>query len=242
MDQLFGIALFLFVLSLPPALLALLVYLAFWLMETLHTLLLGSLDGNLRRLCRSKRRLVTGGIVFLLTAATFLWLEFGGEYSHLKWEEVPCGQEQILTEMPDILLTDADMALLDAVLDAPEAEPAQEKENSVEFPLEAAMACTADYVGKPSDNCEIRVSHGWCSSEWIEFNGDDQKELYLGRFLYKEEPDSVYKTIRLYCPDSDKELEDILCQYNNDNGNLTKEVLTHDWFVWIDMYTIMFVG
>lgn len=244
MDQLLMMLLMivfpLFVLSLPLALLALLIYLAFWLMETLHTLLLGLLDGNLRRLCRSqKRRLVTGGIVFLLTAAAFLWLEFGGEYDHLKWEEVPCSEEQIVAEMPDILLTDADLALLDRVLAAPEAASAREKGDYVDFSLEKAMAYTADYPGKPSDACEISVS-AW--SVWIEFKGDGQKELYLRRLLNAKKTDSVYKTIRLYRPDSDKKTEDILCQYNNDGVVLTKEVLIHDWFQWVNRYTILFTG
>lgn len=237
MDQLLMIVFPLFVLSLPLALLALLIYLAFWLMETLHTLLLGLLDGNLRRLCRSqKRRLVTGGIVFLLTAAAFLWLEFGGDYAHLKWEEDPCSEKQIVAEMPDILLTDADLALLDAVLAAPEAASVQERGESVDFPLEMAMAYTADYPGKPSDACEISVSF-W--SVWIGFRGDGQKELYLRRLLDEE---TVCKTIRLYRPNSDKKVEDILCQYSNDGGVLTKAVLTHDWFEWVDRYTILFTG
>lgn len=237
MDQLLMIVFLLLVLSLPPALLALLIYLAFWLMETLHTLLLGLLDGNLRQLCRSKKwRLVTGGIVFLLTAAAFLWLEFGGEYDHLKWKQVPCSEKQITAEMPDILLTDADLALLDRVLAAPEAASAQEKGNSMDFPLETAMAYTADYPGKPSDVCEISVS-SW--SVWIGFKGDGQKELYLSRSLYGEE--TVYKTI-FYRPDSDQKTEDIFCKYSNRGGVLTKEVLTHDWFHWVGWYTIMFTG
>lgn len=242
MYQLLFIGFFLFVVFLPLGLLALLLYLAFWLMETLHTLLLGILDGNLRQMCRSKkRRLLTGGIAFLLTGAVFLWLEFGD--THLKWEEVPCGEEQILAEMPDILLTDADIALLDAVLAAPEAVSVWETGYSAEFPLERAMAYTADYAGKPSDVCEISVSnHGWALSEQINFLGDDQKELYLSRYLHEGKPGSFYKTIRLYRPDSNKEMENILCQYNNDSGVLTKKVLTHDWFAWTSYYTIMFTG
>lgn len=250
MYQLLGMALFLLILSLPLALLALLIYLAFWLMETLYTLLLGLLDGNLCQLCRSKkRRLLTGGIAFLLTAAAFLWLEFGGEHPHLKWKEVPCSQEQILAEMPDIALTDADMALLDAVLAAPEAEPVmQERERNVKLSDKTVRDLTVDYTGKPSDRCEIRVTdHGWALSEWIEFYGNDEKELYLSRYLHEDElygdiPDSVYKAIRLYRPDSHKELEDILCQYSNNDGVLTKEVHTHDWFHWVDMYLLMFTG
>lgn len=245
MYQLLAMAFLFLVVVLPFALLALLLYLAFWLMETLHTLLLGTLDRNLCQLCRSKkRRLLTGGIAFLLAGATFLWLEFGGEHAHLKWKEVPCSQGQILTEMPDIALTDADIALLDAVLAAPEADPVmQGRKENVKLSDKTVRDLTADHVEKPSDRCEIRVTdHGWALSEWIEFCGNDEKELYLSRYLYEDELDSVYKAIRLYRPDSDKELEDILCQYSNHDGVLTKEVLTHDWFHWVDMYLLMFTG
>lgn len=248
MYQIFGMALFLLILSLPFALLALLIYLAFWLIETLHMMLLGLLDGSLATLVkRKKRRLMVGGTAFLLTAGVFLQLEFGtSPYAHLKLETARCSEEDILAEMPELELTEADIALLDAVLSAPEAEPAMEEDVEVIFPPGSAAAYTADYSEKPSDACEIRVYHDWLAmGESISFTGDSEEELFLYRWVYEEgraAPDRISKRIRIYKAGSEKRYQDILFEYENIDGVLSKKVLTHNWFDWTKYYTILFTG
>ena len=231
--------------SAPILLTALLVYLLFWLMETAHTVLLGLLDGTLAELCRrKKKRLIVGGTVFLLTVLAFLCLEFWFPPTlNLDWKEVPCSEAEILAEVPDIVLTEKDIALLDAVLAAPEAVKGLELNQSVTFSPEAAATYTAEYAGKPSEECEIEIRNNRLFTwETIHWNGNPQKELYLSRFLYEDKPDEIFKSIRFYREGSEKEFENILCEYNNKNGVLTKKTLTHDWFAWVDQYTIMFTG
>ena len=231
--------------SAPILLAALLVSLLFWLMETTHTVLLGLLDGTLAELCRrKKKRIMIGGTVFLLTLLAFLCLEFWFPPTlNLEWTEVPCSEAEILAEVPDIVLTEEDIALLDVVLAAPEAVEDLEQNQSVTFSPEAVATYTAEYGGKPSEDCKIEIrSNRLFIWETIHWNGDSQKELYLSRFLYEDEPDEICKSIRFYQDGSEKEFENILCEYNNENGVLTKKILTHDWFAWVDLYTIMFTG
>lgn len=231
--------------SAPILLTALLVYLLFWLMETAHTVLLGLLDGTLAELCRrKKKRLIVGGTVFLLTVLAFLCLEFWFPPTlNLDWKEVPCSEAEILAEVPDIVLTEKDIALLDAVLAAPEAVKGLELNQSVTFSPAVAARYTAEYGGKPSEECEIEIRNNRLFTwETIHWNGNPQKELYLSRFLYEDKPDEIFKSIRFYREGSKKEFEKILCEYNNKNGVLTKKILTHDWFAWVDRYTIMFTG
>ena len=140
MQIIFTILFILIVFSAPILLAALLVYLLFWLMETTHTVLLGLLDGTLAELCRrKKKRLIVGGTVFLLTVLAFLCLEFWFPPTlNLEGKEVPCSEAEILAEVPDIVLTEEDITLLDAGLAAREAEEGLELNESVTFSPEAA--------------------------------------------------------------------------------------------------------
>ena len=245
MQIIFTILFILIGFSAPILLAALLVYLLFWLMETAHTVLLGLLDGTLAERCRrKKKRLVVGGILFLMTVLAFFCLEFWFPPTlNLEWIEVPCSEAEILAELPDIVLTEEDITLLDAVLAAPEAVEGLELNQSVTFSPEATAKYTAEYAGKPSEDCEIEIrTNRMFTWETIHWNDDPQKELYLSRFLYEDEPDEILKSIRFYRDGSEKEFEKILCEYNNKNGVLTKKTLTHDWFAWVDRYTIMFTG
>lgn len=245
MQIIFTILFILIVFSAPILLAVLLIYLLFLLMETTHTVLLGLPDGTLAELCRrKKKRFMIGGTVFLLTVLVFFCLEFWFPPTlNLEWREVPCSEAEILAEVPDIILTEEDITLLDAVLAAPEAEEGLELNESVTFSPEAAAKYTEEYTGKPSEDCEIEIRiNRLFTRETIHWNGDSQKELNLSRFLYEDEPDEIFKSIRFNREGSEKEFENILCEYNNENGVLTKKTLTHEWFAWVDLYTIMFTG
>lgn len=114
-----------------------------------------------------------------------------------------------------------------------------------------AQKLTAAYNNKPSDDCAINVSNnGVFKSVSVEFNGNPRWTLF---FYYSDTESGEFelnaKSITYYDYEARAEseshrYEDIEARYKYDmvgeEPYLTKEVLQHDWFAWIDRYMIVF--
>lgn len=111
-------------LLLPLMVVALLAYLIHWLFDLSRTILCGRRNGPLgMALMEKKKRWLLGGVLWLLTVTAFIYLEFlTPAIRHIELADADLSQEEILSEMPDIAVTDEDLELMDSIIFAPEMQ------------------------------------------------------------------------------------------------------------------------
>jgi len=177
-----------------------------------------------------KKLLIVFCIVILVLAGFCLYMET--HFSMSTVVDVGLSEEKILREMPEIAITEDDLAMAEELFAAPEVQEAfaaLEESGELGRPVSNADFLLADWTPEGFAIMELAVS--------------DHQSLYVS-FLKEDETQSVYyiffedgvyppqKSIGVY---GRTLFQDDACKaiYQNSNGEITKMKHKHIWFYWL---------
>ena len=177
-----------------------------------------------------KKLLITAIVLLLIAAGFFLYQET--HFTMSTMEDTGFSKEKILREMPEIAITEQDLAMAEELFAAPEVEEAflsLEKSGELGCSVSNAELLLADWIPEGFAVMELAVS--------------DHKSLYVS-FFKKDESQSIYysfsaddayppqKTIGIYGRTLFQK-HDCKTIYQNLNGEISKLKEKHIWFAWL---------
>jgi len=182
---------------------------------------------------KSKIALICVSAAILVSVVLWLYLELTFDFKQMK--VVSTDEKRILTEMPEIELTAAEIGLSDTVFDVPIIRQTLEKGDTVEIPFEDVSAHISPAV---PDNAEIILVETLLNGVRIvyELNGNDHYLSYAPSAITK-----IISVSELYAegPDSSGEIREIyttkamyFAEYDSSSGSVyySKEEPRHVWF------------
>ena len=173
-------------------------------------------------------------VILLLLAAFELTME--QRYSIETIVPADVSDEEILSEMPEISITEEDRALEAYVLALPQVQEMLVRADGDSTKREAMgqaeiQPILADWTQPGWSASELLV---WNGVVYVAFQEDNGETMYIYTF-YPNSEMPMAKTIGLYQADGDQ--RDCKVLYSNHDGQLTKEVSKHQWFAWIGHLT-----
>ena len=170
-------------------------------------------------------------ILVLAICGWILYMET--HYADSTLTPVQMTEEEILAELPELAITDADEALQQAVLAMPQVQQVLEKtkpgtgiSRSLEISHSAAQKALNDFL--PSDYSEI-----------FELSVMDGTTIYLSvlhgptqRTIWQFYDGTISKTIGIYRVHG-ANTPDLKTIYSNDHNGIQKEVFKPLWFSWL---------
>ena len=180
-----------------------------------------------------KKVLVSALAVVLLLIAFCLHME--SRYSMEVIEPAALTQEEILEEMPQITISEEELALREYILTQPQIQAmmvrARSKDDSelqVEvLPLDEAGALLEGWIDSGWTIWEVSTSG---NQVYVDFWENEEKRVIYTFFA--DENYSLEKAIGIY--QGHGEERDCVAAYVNQNGEFTKYVAKHQWFYWIE--------
>ncbi len=160
-------------------------------------------------------------IGILLLAVIGVLAYFETHFTCYESKEVRISDERILKEMPDIALTDADLALGETILSNPEVMEAMEAGEIVSLPDTVAKRLAKGYL--PED-VELFDCFVWENAVYFEYFETPEKKVMLTYF--QDNVYGPYKDIALYRGD------DLKAIYGNRDGDLKKYKDVRRWFAY----------
>ncbi|WP_298019330.1 hypothetical protein [uncultured Dysosmobacter sp.] len=130
-------------------------------------------------------------------------------------KEAQISGERILKEMPDIALTDADLALEETLLSAPEVIEAMKSGESMSLPDFLTEQLANGYLPENAELFDVSVS---LNTVYFDYFETPEKRVMLA--FFQDETYGQQKTIGLYKVKGDG----VVCKavYENENGDLKK--------------------
>ena len=138
-------------------------------------------------------------------------------------KEVPISDERILKEMPDIALTDADLALGETILSDPEVIEAMRSGEIVSLPDALAEQLAEGYLPEDTEMFSFCVLG---DALYVDYFETPEKRVMLA--FFKEDAYGPQKTIALYNVRGDD--QSLRICYSNDRGELSKIKESRRWF------------
>ena len=158
-------------------------------------------------------------IGILLLAVIGVLAYFETHFTCYESKEVRISDERILKEMPDIALTDADLALGETILSNQEVMEAMEAGEIVSLPDTVAKRLAKGYL--PED-IKLFDCFVWENAVYFEYFETPEKKVMLTYF----QDNGPYKDIALYRGD------DLKAIYGNRDGDLKKYKDVRRWFAY----------
>lgn len=177
-----------------------------------------------------KKLLIAAAVVLLIAVLFCLYMET--HFTMSTMVETGLSEKKILREMPDIAITEQDLAMAEELFAAPAVQEAflsLEESGELGCPVSNAAFLLSDWTPEGFDVMELAVS--------------DHKSLYVS-FLKKDEAQSIYyvffedggyppqKSIGIYGRTLFHK-DDCKAIYQNLNGEITKMKHKHIWFAWL---------
>lgn len=159
------------------------------------------------------------GILLLVVIGVLAYFET--HFTCYESKEVRISDERILKEMPDIALTDADLALGETILSDPEVMEAMEAGEIVSLPDALAERLAKGYL--PED-IKLFDCFVWENAVYFEYFETPEKKVMLTYF--QDNVYGPYKDIALYRGD------DLKAIYGNRDGDLKKYKDVRRWFAY----------
>ncbi|MBR5471141.1 MAG: hypothetical protein IKU81_03360 [Oscillibacter sp.] len=178
-----------------------------------------------------KKKLVIAAAAVLLIAVLFcLYMET--HFTMSTMVETGLSEKKILREMPEIAITEQDLAMAEELFAAPEVQEAfiaVEESGALGCPVSDAASLLVNWTPEGFDVMEVAVS--------------DHKSLYVS-FLKEDEAQSIYYVFfedGAYSPQKSIGVygrtlfhkDDCKAVYQNVNGEITKMKHKHIWFAWL---------
>ncbi len=177
-----------------------------------------------------KKRLLMAAAVALLAAAGFcLYMET--HFTTSTMVDAGLSEERILQEMPEIAITDQDLAMakeLFASSAVEEAFSALEESSALGHPVSDAASLLANWIPDGYEILELAVSDH--RGLYVSFVKEDEQSIYYTFFVDGSYPPQ--KSIGIY----DRTLfhkNHCKAIYQNLNGEITKMKHKHIWFAWL---------
>ena len=180
-----------------------------------------------------KKVLVAALVVVLLLAAFFLHME--SRYTMEVIEPAALTQEEILEEMPQITISEEELALREYMLSQPQiqammaraqAKDASERQAEV-LPRDEAAALLEGWIDSSWTLWEVSTSG---NQIYVDFWENEEKRVIYTFFA--DENYLLEKTVGIY--QGYGEERDCVAAYVNQNGEVTKYIAKHQWFYWIE--------
>ena len=164
-------------------------------------------------------------VCVLFLAAIGVLAYFETHFRVYESKEVSISDEKILQEMPDIALTDADMALEETLFSTPEVIEALESGESMSLPEDLAAQLAEGYLLDGAELFDLSVSE---NAVYVDYFETPEKRVIL--VFFQDDAYGPQKTIALYRIKGD-DLSFRVC-YSNDRGELSKVKKSRRWFAY----------
>lgn len=170
-----------------------------------------------------KKLLIAVCVLFLAAVGVLAYFET--HFGVYESKEVSISDERILKEMPDLALTDADMALKEKLFSTPEVIEALESgETIISLPDDLAAQLGEEYL---PENAEMFSFGILGSAVYVDYYETPEKRVILE--FFQDDAYGPRKTIALYRDSDDRPLQFL---YINERGELSKMKETRRWFAY----------
>lgn len=165
-------------------------------------------------------------VCVLFLAAIGVLAYFETHFGVYESKEISISDEKILQEIPDITLTDADMALKETLFSTPEVTEALESgETIISLPDDLAAQLAEGYLPGGAELFDLSVSE---NAVYVDYFETPEKRVILA--FFKDDAYGPQKTIALYRVKGD-DLSFRVC-YSNNRGELSKIKISRRWFAY----------
>nr|WP_326184102.1 hypothetical protein [uncultured Oscillibacter sp.] len=171
------------------------------------------------------KKALEGVIAVLVVALVLVVAYYEINFPSTEYRAAKINDEKILTEMPDLELSEADIAFGQKVLLHPEVIAAMEQSEGADLPLEPAEELFADYLPDGAEAEHISVFQNAVYCGYLE-HADKRVMLTF----FKDDAYGPYKTIALYQGDSGERSCKVV--YENQAGELRKMEPHRRWFAY----------
>lgn len=176
-----------------------------------------------RRISIKKKLFIAVCVLFLATIGVLAYFET--HFRVYESKEVSISDERILKEMPDIALTDADMALKETLFSTPEVIEALESGESMSLPDDLAAQLAEGYLPENAEMFSLGVVFE--NAVYFDYYETPEKRVILE--FFQDDAYGPRKTITLYRDSNDRPLQFL---YINDRGELSKVKESRRWFAY----------
>lgn len=176
-----------------------------------------------------KKLLIAVCVLFL--AATGVLAYFETHFGVYESKEISISDEDILKEMPDLALTDADMALKEMLFSAPEVIEALESGETmspgetISLPDYLAEQLAEGYLPENAEMFSFGVI--FKNVVYVDYYETPEKRVILE--FFQDDAYGPRKIIALYGDSDDRPLQ---FRYINDRGELSKMKESRRWFAY----------
>lgn len=170
-----------------------------------------------------KKLFLAAGIVVLLVVGVLAYFET--HFTCYEYKEIQISDEKILKEMPDIALTDADLALGETLLSTPEVIETMEAGEIVSLPDALAEQLADGYLPEDLELFDISVLE---NAVYFDYFETPKKRVMLA--FFKDDAYGPQKSIALYRDRGDD--SSLRFVYSNDRGKLSKIKESRRWFAY----------
>lgn len=171
------------------------------------------------------KKILSIAVCALLLAAIGVLAYYETHFTCYESKEVPISDEKILKEMPDIALTDADLALGETILSTPEVIEAMRSGEIVSLPDALAEQLAEGYLPEDAE----MFSFGFLGNAvYFDYFETPEKRVMLA--FFKDDAYGPQKTIALYSVKGDD--QSLRVCYSNDRGELSKIKESRRWFAY----------
>lgn len=170
-----------------------------------------------------KKLLIVVCVMFLTVIGVLAYFET--HFTCYEFKEVSISDEKILKEMPDIALTDADMALGEKLLSLVEMLDAFSSGEIMCLPDRVAKSLVEEYLQENAELSAVSVSQ---NAVYVDYFAAPEKRVMLA--FFQSETHGPQKTVGLYKVKGD----DAVCRevYENERGDLKKYTESRRWFAY----------
>lgn len=187
---------------------------------------------------RKRRCVIIVCVLLLLVCIVGWWLYMETHFSGKTLKDITTDEEKILSEMPELALTQAEMDLADTVYDIPAVREAMQRSEITEIPLESVAGYMTAVIPEDAGQIDISVTSGhnvdielWFSDsrlilEYIDTDADGRVDI-------------IRKTIGVLDGSEDTRAAKIIYTMEyavaSNQALYEKSAMKHDWFSFLDM-------
>lgn len=176
-----------------------------------------------------KKLLLAAAVVLLAAAGFFLYMET--HFTTSTMVDAGLSEVKILREMPEIAITEQDLAMAEELFAAPAVQEAffmVEESGVLGHPVSDAASLLANWTPDGYEILELAVSDH--KSLYVSFAKEDEQSIYY--IFFEDGRYPPQKSIGIYGRTLFHK-NDCKAIYQNLNGEITKMKHKHIWFAWL---------